>query len=363
MGRWLADAAAVLAMMLAALPVQAAAPFLTPDSTVEEMYTNPALTELKLETLEDGLLWPEQPWENADSSLRDYLGATAPDAVAGLNLLIDNYNQGVQVSFPLYSEEEIQEDPTRAEARLFYFPAEQPGGKYALVVSGNFLECTGRVKEGCGTAFQLHEMGYAAFVLQYRAGSRIKDNSNYQDLVRAVQFITENAEKFEVQAEDYALVGHSAGGQLCAIFGTDRMGYSNYGLPKPGALLLAYPIINYMYSKPAFFYLYDGAEPGDHLAPGDYYYNIEVAAEVSSDFPPTFQWYGRNDNTLKGIFFPLQSPALDRALEAHGVMHQMLVFDNAPHGSATGTGTDAEGWLYQAAAFWEQAVAARHAGG
>ena len=158
-------------------------------------------------------------------------------------------------------------------------------------------------------------------------------------------------------------MGHSAGGQLCAIFGTDRMGYSNYGLPKPGALLLAYPIINYMYSKPAFFYLYDGAEPGDHLAPGDYYYNIEVAAEVSSDFPPTFQWYGRNDNTLKGIFFPLQSPALDRALEAHGVMHQMLVFDNAPHGSATGTGTDAEGWLYQAAAFWEQAVAARHSGG
>ena len=131
MGRWVADAAAVLAMMLAALPVQAAASFLTPDSTVEDMYTNPALVALGLETLEDGTLWPEQPWQNADRSLQAYLKAATPDSVAGLNLLIDNDNHGVQVSFPLYSEEEIAADPTRAEARLFYFPAEQPGGKSA----------------------------------------------------------------------------------------------------------------------------------------------------------------------------------------------------------------------------------------
>ncbi len=358
MGRWVADAAAVLAMMLAALPVQAAASFLTPDSTVEDMYTNPALVALGLETLEDGTLWPEQPWQNADSSLQDYLKAATPDSVAGLNLLIDNDNHGVQVSFPLYSEEEIAADPTRAEARLFYFPAEQPGGKYALVVSGNFLECTGRVGEGCGSAFQLHEMGYAAFVLQYRAGSRIKDNSNYQDLVRAVQFITQNAQELGVQPEDYALVGYSAGGQLCGLFGTDRMGYSNYGLPKPGALLLGYPIVDYMYSKPCYFYVYDGAVPGDHLAPGDYYYNIDLPAEISPRFPATYHWFGKNDLTIGILIPPLQGPLLDKALEKNGVMHQMTVYDNAPHGVGVGNGTDAEGWLKDAVAFWEAAVAA-----
>ena len=358
MGRWVADAAAVLAMMLAALPVQAAASFLTPDSTVEDMYTNPALVALGLETLEDGTLWPEQPWQNADRSLQDYLKAATPDSVAGLNLLIDNDNHGVQVSFPLYSEEEIAADPTRAEARLFYFPAEQPGGKYALVVSGNFLECTGRVGEGCGSAFQLHEMGYAAFVLQYRAGSRIKDNSNYQDLVRAVQFITQNAQELGVQPEDYALVGYSAGGQLCGLFGTDRMGYSNYGLPKPGALLLGYPIVDYMYSKPCYFYVYDGAVPGDHLAPGDYYYNIDLPAEISPRFPATYHWFGKNDLTIGILIPPLQGPLLDKALEKNGVMHQMTVYDNAPHGVGVGNGTDAEGWLKDAVAFWEAAVAA-----
>ena len=114
-----------------------------------------------------------------------------------------------------------------------------------------------------------------------------------------------------------------------------------------------------MYSKPCFFYAYDGAEPGDYLAPGDYYYNIELAAEVTANFPPTYHWYGRNDKTLGLIFQPLQSPALDRALERNGVMHQMVVYDNAPHGVGVGTGTDAEGWLYDAADFWEEAVAAQ----
>ena len=172
--------------------------------------------------------------------------------------------------------------------------------------------------------------------------------------MRAVAYITAHAGQFGVRPEDYALVGFSAGAHLCGMFGTDRMGYKNYGLPKPGALLLAYPIVNYMYGKPGFLYVYDGAEPGDDLAPGDYYYNIELNAEVTPDFPPTFHWFGRNDLTLGMIFPPLQGPALDRALEQCGVEHKMVVYGRAPHGSGTGTGTDAAGWLYDAVDFWEE---------
>ena len=204
---------------------------------------------------------------------------------------------------------------------------------------------------------QLHEMGYAAFILNYRVGRELKDNANYQDLVRAVQYITAHAGELQVDPEDYALMGFSSGGQLCAIFGTGRMGYKNYGLPKPGALLLAYPILNYVYGKPILFYLYDGARPGDHLAPGDYYYNIELNAEVTPDFPPTFHWFGKNDLTLGMICTPLQGPAFDRALEGCGVPHRMQVYDKAPHGSGTGTGTDAAGWLYDAVSFWEAVTA------
>lgn len=34
----------------------------------------------------------------------------------------------------------------------------------------------------------------------------------------------------------------------------------------------------------------------------------------------------------------------------------VLVCQNAPHAIGTGTGTDAEGWLEEAAAFWDSQV-------
>ena len=353
----LAAAAAVLAGLLAA-PAQAAdAPHLTADSTVAELHGNEGIVGAGFDSWDRGTFLPEQPWEYPGWSLRRYIGAPVDEAVAALNLLIDNYNRGVQVTYPLYTAEEIAADPTRASAELYYFPAKEPGAKYAIVLSGNMLERTARVKEACSAVAELHEMGYAAFILRYRVGHELKDNANYQDLVRAVAYVTSHAEALGVQPEDYALMGFSSGGHLCGMFGTDRMGYQNFGLPKPGALLLAYPILNYVYGKPILFYVYDGARPGDHLAPGDYYYNIEVPNEVSDSFPATFQWYGRNDGTLRGIFPQWQSHALDEALAQHGVPHALTVYDKAPHGSGNGAGTDAAGWIAQAAAFWEAATA------
>lgn len=34
----------------------------------------------------------------------------------------------------------------------------------------------------------------------------------------------------------------------------------------------------------------------------------------------------------------------------------VLVYQNAPHAIGTGTGTDAEGWLEEASAFWDSQV-------
>ena len=350
-------AAAALASLLAVPARALPAPPVTPDTTVAQMRANEGIAGSGFNTWDRGTLFPEQPWQYGNWTLRRFVGPTVDDAVAGLNLVIDNYNRGLQVTYPLYTAEEIAADPTRASAELYYFPAKQPGARYALVLSGNMMERTARVKEGCSAVAQLHDMGYAAFILNYRVGRELKDNANYQDLVRAVQYITAHAGELQVDPEDYALMGFSSGGQLCAIFGTDRMGYKNYGLPKPGALLLAYPILNYVYGKPILFYLYDGARPGDHLAPGDYYYNIEIPAEATADFPATFHWYGRNDSSLNGMFPQWQSQALDEALERFGVPHQLVIYDKAPHGSGNGAGTDAAGWLYDAVSFWEAVTA------
>lgn len=355
-------AAGMLALCPAAPAEAASAPYVTPDTTMAELRANEGIVGSGFDTWGRGTFFPEQPWEYKDWSLRRFVGATVDDAVFGLNLVIQNYNHDIQVTYPLYTEEEIAADPSKKGVELYYFPGEQSNGKYALVLCGNMLERTSRIKESCGAVSQLHKMGYTAFILKYRVGHEISRNGNYNDLVRAVEYITENADVFHVRPEQYALVGFSAGAHLCGIFGTDRMGYKRYDLPKPGALLLAYPIINYMYGKPGFFYIYDGAQPGDDLAPGDYYYNIELNAEVTPDFPSTFHWFGKNDKTLQMIFTPLQGPTFDRALEKCGVEHQMKVYDKAPHGSGTGTGTDAAGWLYDAVDFWESVTAGNEKG-
>ena len=101
-----AAAGAMLAALLAA-PAQAAAPHLTPDSTVAELHGNEGIVGSGFDSWDRGTLLPEQPWEYPRWSLRRYIGAPVDDAVAALNLVIDNYNQGVRVTYPLYTAEEI----------------------------------------------------------------------------------------------------------------------------------------------------------------------------------------------------------------------------------------------------------------
>ena len=146
-------AGAALAMLAAALlmPAQAAgAPHVTPDTTVAEMRANEGIMGSGVNTWDRGDLLPEQPWMYGHWTLRRFIGPTVEDGVVGLNLIIDNYNQGVQVTYPIYTPEEIAADPSLAEVELYYFPATQPGAKYALVLAGNMFERTSVVKEACG---------------------------------------------------------------------------------------------------------------------------------------------------------------------------------------------------------------------
>ena len=122
-------AAGLMLGALLAAPARAQAPYLTTESTVAELHANEGIVGSGFDSWDRGSLWPEQPWEYANWTLRQYTGDTAADAVAGLNLIIDNYNKGIQVTYPLYTQEEIAQEPSRADAEIYYFPAEEPGTK------------------------------------------------------------------------------------------------------------------------------------------------------------------------------------------------------------------------------------------
>ena len=85
-----------------------------------------------------------------------------------------------------------------------------------------------------------------------------------------------------------------------------------------------------------------------------FYYEYSLADLITEDYPPVYFWYGRDDLTLNLLCWPLQGPALSKALTAHGVPYKEVVYDHAAHGIGLGRGTAADGWLDEAAAFWEE---------
>ena len=332
-----------------ALPAMAQEP-ITPQTTMREIRQNPAVQASGLytdiHTWERDLAWFKNAHNN--ETLEEVVGSgSAASCAAGLNLLIQNYESGTQITYKLYSPEEIAAQPSRDHAELYYFPADTPNARYAVVLSGNALYYSGELRGGVSTAWELHEQGYAVFSLRYRIGWEAGDDAPLEDLARAIRFVMDNADTFGVSTEDYALLGYSSGGQLAGVFGNEEKGWGRYGVPKPGVLLLAYPINNFLGAKPAYHLLMDT----DRLERR--YYSYTVSKLVTPDYPPTFLWYGRNDLMLKAFVYPLQGPTLAKALEASGVPNRVEVYDNAKHGIGIGVGTDAEDWVERAAEFWQ----------
>lgn len=211
-----------------------------------------------------------------------------------------------------------------------------PGGGYHWVCS---------FSEGMPYARKLNQMGYTAFVVHYRCGTGKKYPIPQADLARAIGEILSHAKQWNLDMEGYSLWGSSAGGHLAASFGTDGMGYKKYGLPKPGALILSYPVVTM----------------GEHAHVGSRNYllgtdqspvRIEFASiekQLTSDYPPTFLWCGLSDGCVE----PKNSYLMAEALADHKIPHQFLPILGVDHGVGIGEGLPCEGWFETAVRFWE----------
>lgn len=347
---------ALLACLLA-LPVYAdtakGEPNITPETTIGEIQANPSIQASGFSVYcKAESEFPWEKWQTDQTKLKNYVSKYSYNRSAkGLNLLIENVNNGIQVIYPIYTEGEIAQDKALEEPKLYYFPGDGTKKKYILVVTGNGFTTRGDLGEGFSTISELHQMGYTVFLLHYRIFVDASNNAPLQDLKRAVRYITDNAETFDVQTEDYAIVGYSSGGQLAGLFGNEKYGYATENLPKPGALLLGYPINDFNEVKVLYHFIMDYAE--FHWR----YYWTNISSVVTADYPPVYHWYGKKDLLLLALNLHQQSPALERSLQKYDVPHEYRVFEQAEHGSATGEGTDADGWLNEAVAFWEAQTA------
>ena len=343
-----------LLVCLLTLPVYAdtakGEPNITPETTMKEIRENPSIQGSGISTYIH--VW-ERDCEKLSTSKDNWtleyaVGSESVEScAAGLNYIIETYNAGTQVTYKLYTEEEIKAEKSRDHVELYYFPADRPNARYAVVLSGNALIYDGEFRGGASTAWELHQKGYAVFSLRYRIGWEASDNAPLEDLARAIRLITDNAEKFGVRTDGYALIGYSSGGQIAGVFANADVGYGKYGVPKPGVLLMGYPINNFNEAKPVYNILLDGGTGFNH------YYDYNISDCVTLDYPPTYFWYGDDDNVLKLFNYWKQGPALKKALEKNGVPYQVHVYKSVPHGTGVAAGTDADGWLNEAVALWE----------
>jgi acetyl esterase/lipase len=205
--------------------------------------------------------------------------------------------------------------------------------------------------EGEPVAKRFTELGYHAFVLQYRV-SPYTYPAPQRDLVRAVKLLRSRADEFHL--DKLAVLGFSAGGHLAAS-GTmlaDRIdaaegdkadGFSG----KADAMILCYPVISLTDS---FAHRGSGIKLFGENVPEEEIGKLNMQQLVEENTPPAFLWHTADDASV-----PVRnSVEFANAMWANGNTCELHVFPHAPHGRGLGLGlSDIKQWSALAGQFLE----------
>lgn len=250
--------------------------------------------------------------EVSTSSVYVWYSDIQPDMTVEIVQNLKNWSEsGEQIFYPIYSDDEITADPTKADTGLFFFRGDA-GNPFAIVNAGGGFMYVGAMHDSFPHALEVSKLGYNAFALIYRP------DYAYDDLAQAIAYIYDNAEKLQVSKEDYSLWGGSAGARMAAVLGNASV-LSSYGLsdiPQAAAVIMQYT----------------------------------GYTSVSSNDAPTYACVGTNDGIAN--WRTMQNRL--KQLNALGIDTEFHAYDGLSHGFGLGTGTVAEGWINDAVAFWEK---------
>ncbi len=225
------------------------------------------------------------------------------------NYMKDHAAKGKTIFYDIYTSKEKEDDPDKKDTGLFFFKG-SPGEKFAVCNAGGGFAYVGAMQDSFPHALGLSKKGYNAFALIYRPGAQ----TACEDLARAVSFIFEHASELEVDTDGYSLWGGSAGARMAAWLGSyGPAAFGGDDLPKPGAVIMQYTG-------------HSGYTEND---------------------PPTYACVGEND----GIADWRTMENRLKHLAVFGIPTEFHRYPGLGHGFGIGTGTAAEGWIDDAAAF------------
>ena len=218
-----------------------------------------------------------------------------------------------------------------------------PGGGYHTV-------CAEREGEPIAMAFLPY--GYNAFVLHYTV-NKAPFPSQLIQASKAIKHIKDNAEEYNIDADNIFVVGFSAGGHLAASLGTMwNMNdiYANLDMPfgynKPKGMMLIYPVISTEHHKVSFDNLLMNENPSKKILE-----LCSIEKQVSDKTCPAFILHSSNDQVVN----VKNSLAMANALSENGIKYEMHIYPDAPHGVALGneiTKCGVDKWCNESIAEW-----------
>ena len=203
-----------------------------------------------------------------------------------------------------------------------------PGGGYTHVDFGREGECT---------ALAYTVANVVPFVLNYKTGDGVHYPTHLLDAARAMKYIRDNAEKYNIDPERIFALGYSAGGHLCGTLGVhyafaeDQLGYPRNSA-RPKGMILCYPVLTALHPthRGSFKYLL-GKEVDEYTKEEKELLSIE--RNVTEETPPAFIWHTSEDYGVP-IFGSLELAKsyfrLKRPVELH-------IFPYDGHGSGLAT--------------------------
>lgn len=245
----------------------------------------------------------------------------ADQLVYGMDELLSQAKAKETVYYPVYTDEETEEDAEKEKTGLYCLrPEGEEKHPFVLMIAGGGFTSVCTPMESLPVCASFCEMGYTCFALTYRVGDTfgeaMPEEEMMEDVSRAAEYILSRADEFNVEADNYLIGGFSAGAYIASTWCDETAGYGAYGLPAPAALCMMY--------------------------------GISEAHSESIDVPVYMRFCEDDPYFTQDVFDACAVSLKERGIAVNYETVSCL------HGYGLGMGTEEEGWTAEAEAFWQQ---------
>lgn len=213
---------------------------------------------------------------------------------------------------------------------LDFYPVQIGGKRPCVIVVHGGSWSSGDSKQLPELNTYLSKAGYNVASINYRLAPKYQAPSAIDDVRRVFAYLRQNADKLNIDTNNFVLLGRSAGAQIALL--------SAYNGPQNGLK----GVINFYgpadmvwgYSKPASKLVMDSRGVMERYLGGTYnaipnkYFASSPIEFVNRHTLPTLTIHGDNDVLVS----PVHSKKLDAKLTENGVKHFNLVLPWATHG-------------------------------